>query len=257
MRFWNTPWQSRIVGHDDVAPSRLIEHPSNFRTHPPLQREALAAVLRDVGWVTAVIVNRTTGHLLDGHLRVALALERGEPTIPVTYVDLTADEERLVLATLDPIAALAGVDAGSLTALLGELHPTDKALDALLAKLAADATGVALSGPALADPDDVPQAEQAVVSHSGDTWVLGRHRLLCGDATDGDAVRVSSATNARGGCGRTRRTASTTAARPTPRWRWRMTVPGRWARCCAARSLAPMRCSRTAPLSTSRTRPVS
>ena len=52
-------------------------------------------------------MNRRTGYVIDGHARVALALTRKEASVPVLYVDLSPDEERLVLATFDPIGALA------------------------------------------------------------------------------------------------------------------------------------------------------
>ena len=96
------------MGHAEEAPDRLLAHPSNWRSHPKAQREALADVLDEVGYVATVLVNRRTGRLVDGHLRVELARARGEASIPVTYVDLSAEEEALVLASLDPLAAMAG-----------------------------------------------------------------------------------------------------------------------------------------------------
>jgi ParB-like chromosome segregation protein Spo0J len=90
-----------------------------------------------------VIVNRTTGHLVDGHLRAALARERGETMIPVVYVELSDAEERLVLATLDPLGALAEQDGPALTALLDGVSVDDLALRALLDELGASATAPA------------------------------------------------------------------------------------------------------------------
>lgn len=55
-------------------------------------------------------MNRTTGLLVDGHLRVKLAVKRGENSIPVSYVELTEAEEEMVLATLDPIVGMARAD---------------------------------------------------------------------------------------------------------------------------------------------------
>ena len=95
-----TAWRNRIVGHGDVAPDQLLANPRNWRTHLRAQQRALAGALTEVGWVPQVLVNRTTGNLVDGHLRVELAISRGEPTVPVTYVELTEDEERVVLASL-------------------------------------------------------------------------------------------------------------------------------------------------------------
>ena len=89
-------WRNRIVGHADVPPGELIPNPQNWRAHPPEQQRALIGALAEVGWVAEVLVNRTTGRVVDGHLRIELALSRDEPTVPVTYVELT--EERRVSA---------------------------------------------------------------------------------------------------------------------------------------------------------------
>lgn len=111
-------WRSRIVGQGTENPDQLLANPLNWRIHPRHQQEALQGVLDEVGWVQQVIVNQRTGHVVDGHLRVALALRREEPKVPVLYVDLSEDEERLILATLDPIAALAVADKEQLSVLL-------------------------------------------------------------------------------------------------------------------------------------------
>ena len=129
-------WRNRIVGHAEVAPAELVPNPRNWRSHPPEQQEALAGALAEVGWVAEVLVNRTTGNVVDGHLRIELALARDEPTVPVTYVELTEDEERLVLASLDPLAAMATAEREQLAALLAGLEPADAALRALLEDLA-------------------------------------------------------------------------------------------------------------------------
>nr|MBA3627289.1 hypothetical protein [Chloroflexota bacterium] len=57
-------------GHREEAPDQLLANPKNWRIHPASQQGALASVLDDVGWVGQVLVNRRTGHLVDGHLRV-------------------------------------------------------------------------------------------------------------------------------------------------------------------------------------------
>ncbi|MFZ5785508.1 MAG: hypothetical protein ACOY3Y_03605 [Acidobacteriota bacterium] len=78
-----SPWRSRIVGHGKEQPDALVANPGNWRVHPKRQQAALAEVLDRVGWVQEVIVNRRTGRLVDGHLRVELALARGDRRIPV------------------------------------------------------------------------------------------------------------------------------------------------------------------------------
>jgi hypothetical protein len=137
--------------------------------------------------VAQVLVNTTTGHVVDGHLRVELALSRHEPTVPVTYVELTAEEERLVLATLDPLAAMANAEKDALEQLLAGLSPADDVLANLLRELG-EQHGI--HRPLLGDPDEVPQLpdEADVWVKPGDLFLLGDHRLLCGDATDPEAV---------------------------------------------------------------------
>ncbi|HRN53661.1 MAG TPA: DUF4417 domain-containing protein [Gemmatimonadaceae bacterium] len=104
-------WVNRIVGRGEEAPDQLLANPYNFRTHPGYQQEIVKGSLEKLGVIRDVLVNRRTGHVLDGHLRVKLALRRGEATVPVTYVDLDPDEEKLAIAMLDPTSALAGTDA--------------------------------------------------------------------------------------------------------------------------------------------------
>jgi len=130
-----TDWKNRIVGEDMVDPGQLLANPLNWRVHPKFQQEALAGILNQVGWVQRVIVNSNTGHVVDGHARVSLALKQHATEVPVVYVDLTEAEEQLVLATLDPIGAMAVGDKNILDALLANVETTDKALQSVLEKL--------------------------------------------------------------------------------------------------------------------------
>ena len=131
-------WRNRIIGDGYEAPDQLLANPLNWRVHPLHQQEKLEGVLSEIGWIQRVIVNRATGHVIDGHARVGLAISRGEPQVPVLYVDLTLEEERLVLATLDPIGALAGTDRQVLDALLAEVSSQGGAVQRLLDDLARD-----------------------------------------------------------------------------------------------------------------------
>ena len=118
-------WSNRIVDHGEEAPDQLLAHPSNWRTHPRGQQQALASVLGEVGLVQSVVINRTTGHLIDGHLRAELAIASGQPTIPVVYVELSEAEEQIVLASLDPIGAMASADREKLADLLSGIENQD------------------------------------------------------------------------------------------------------------------------------------
>jgi DNA modification methylase len=181
-----TPWSNRIVGHADVAPGELVANSLNWRLHGKAQQAALSGAISEVGWVAEVMVAANSGRIIDGHLRVELAASRNESTVPVAYVDLDPEEEALVLATLDPIGAMASADKLKLESLLHELTPVDDALQSMLDDLA-DKNGI--RRPGLTEPDDIPDVADAEVTvKPGDLWVAGDHRILCGDATNADDV---------------------------------------------------------------------
>jgi DNA modification methylase len=177
-------WRNRIVGSGSEAPAGLALNPANWRVHPRNQRAALAGSLDTVGWVAHVLVNRQTGYVLDGHARVALAIARKEPTVPVLYVDLSSEEEKLILATFDPIGAMAGSDDARLRGLLADVAVDDAGLRALLDELALSAAPYV----GLADPDAVPEPAAAPAVQRGEVWQLGKHRVGCLDATNADDV---------------------------------------------------------------------
>lgn len=128
----NNQWNNRIKGSGVANPEDLLANPDNWRIHPKQQQDALNSVLRNVGWVQNIIVNEQTGHVVDGHMRVMLALREGATEVPVTYVDLSPDEEALVLATMDPIGAMAATDKAKLDELMDGLSVSDADLEALL-----------------------------------------------------------------------------------------------------------------------------
>lgn len=128
----NLGYQMRIVGYDMADPEQLLAHPDNYRVHPKNQQDSLDGILSEVGFVQNIIVNQTTGRVIDGHLRVALALRKNIQLIPVTYVNLTEAEEALVLATFDPITAMAKIDNEKLEELLKYVDTDNSALQELL-----------------------------------------------------------------------------------------------------------------------------
>src|SRR6476660_5436567 len=130
-------WRNRIVGHGEEDAEQLLANPRNWRIHPKNQQDALIGVLTEEGWVQDIIVNKRTGFVVDGHARVALAISAGE-RVPVVYVDLSEQEEALILATLDPLSAMAATDEDLLAGLVGELDVSNGAVKALLAELGGD-----------------------------------------------------------------------------------------------------------------------
>lgn len=131
-------FRNRIVGHGEVDPTQLVANPLNFRRHGAKQKSALRGSLNELGWIEEVLVNRVTGNMLDGHARVEEAIASHQPTVPVTYVELTEEEERAALASLDPIAAMATQDDTVLTDLLEQVDAKDQELRAFLGSLVPD-----------------------------------------------------------------------------------------------------------------------
>ncbi len=113
-------WKNRIKHLTYEPPDQLLANPKNFRRHPGMQRDVFRGVAEEVGIVAPVIQNDTTGHLLDGHLRVEEALKEGLNLLPVLHVNLTPEEEDTVLATFDAISDLAYIDPSIYAGLLAE-----------------------------------------------------------------------------------------------------------------------------------------
>jgi hypothetical protein len=128
-------WRNRIVESGQEAPDQLLANPFNARIHPKPQQDALSSVLDSIGWIAPVIVNKRTGHVIDGHLRVSLALSRRETSIPVDYVDLDENEEKTLLASFDYITGMAVYDREAVDTLLGEINSDDAGVQALLESL--------------------------------------------------------------------------------------------------------------------------
>ena len=130
-------WVNRIISYGEEAPEQLLASPRNFRIHPQPQQDALTGSLNELGWIQDIIVSKRTGHVIDGHLRVSLAMSRGELTVPVKYVDLSEAEEHLALLALDPMSALAVTDKEMLDELLRDVSPGNAALQQFLTDFAA------------------------------------------------------------------------------------------------------------------------
>jgi len=179
-------WENRITRYGAAEPSQLLANPKNWRTHPQAQQDALEGALQKVGIVQNVVVNERTGRMIDGHLRVQMAIRSGQPAVPITYVDLSDSEEELILATIDPVTGLAGTDHKLLDSLITDIRLTDlgmdlgKGLNSLLDGLS--------PLPAVKGEDEVPTVPVDPASRTGDLWLCGKHRVLCGNSTEAEDV---------------------------------------------------------------------
>lgn len=191
-------WKNRIVGTGEESPTDLIAaaNPNNPRLHPDRQEQALGDVLDKVGFIDRVIVNKRTGRLIDGHLRVKMALAKGETSVPVEYVDLSAEEEKLVLATFDPIAGLAEFDPEILKG-LAESVKLDFDFDLSGVFDNGEFDGLIADGDGGGEPADVePQIDRAAElqkewrTEFGQVWQLGRHKIACVDSLDGEVIKI-------------------------------------------------------------------
>ncbi len=192
-------WAQNVEpGIEMVAPDQLLANPWNYRIHTEKQREALRNSLDDVGWVRPVLVNRTTGHIVDGHARVEEADKRGE-MVPVQYCNLNEEQEREALASLDTIAAMASVDKDKLRELIAQVRAKGAPIWQELLRLVRD--GAVRVADAASDPD--PREDEAEVlrqewgTELGQTWAIpsqavqGRsHRLVIGDCTQPGVLRA-------------------------------------------------------------------
>ena len=131
------PWQNKITGYGTEAPEQLLANPWNHRRHDGYQSDIMIGALEELGWLQDVIVNTRTGHVVDGHLRVTVAMRTGQKRIPVKYVELSAEEEQLVLATLDQTTALAVASPQAFEELVERIpNLDDEALQDFVNKLA-------------------------------------------------------------------------------------------------------------------------
>jgi DNA modification methylase len=169
------------------SPEELADNPRNWRTHPDAQLAALADVIAEVGWAGACLYNERTGRLIDGHARRRIARDQGCQKVPVLVGSWDEPTEAKILASLDPIGAMAQADSAKLELLLREVSTGSDALQQLLDDLAAK-VGTSLLREGGTDPDAISEPPDEPSTRLGDLWLLGNHRLLCGDSSKPEDV---------------------------------------------------------------------
>ena len=177
----------------------LIPYARNPRTHSEAQIAKIAASIVEYGWTNPILVDGANG-IIAGHGRLAAAHKLGLTEVPVIELaHLSTAQKRAYVIADNRLALDAGWDTQVLALELAELSEAGYALaltgfeDGELQELLAG-VGEAEEPDADAqddeadDADDVPEVPSTPVSRAGDVWVIGAHRLICGDAADADVV---------------------------------------------------------------------
>lgn len=146
--------------------------------------------LKKFGFVEPLIVNKRTNTLCGGHQRLKAAESIGFVEVPIVEVDLSLSEEKALNVALNSHTISGNFDNDILKDLLSEIKMempdlfSNLNMDSMLPDIAVEI----LPSEGLTDPDDVPELPSDPITKRGDVWILGNHRLMCGDSTMIDNV---------------------------------------------------------------------
>jgi DNA modification methylase len=169
---------------------KLVPYAKNSRTHSEEQVAQIAASIREWGFTTAVLVDES-GSIIAGHGRVMAARKLGMASLPIMVAAGWTDAQKRAYVIADNKLALnAGWDNELLALELGELG--DLGFDLDLVGFTDEEIAALMPvqiEPGLTDEDATPEVPEQPVTVLGDVWVLGKHRLMCGDSTSIDAIQ--------------------------------------------------------------------
>jgi DNA modification methylase len=167
----------------------LRPDPRNARTHPKQQINQIVASIRQFGFVNPILAD-PDGRIIAGHGRLMAAKAMGLADVPTIYIPGLSETQKRALRIADNKIALgAGWDLDVLKMELTELGSLDLDFDLSVTGFSTGELDVILNGSA--DPDDeaIPEVPASPRTRLGDIWILGEHRVGCGDARDLDFVR--------------------------------------------------------------------
>jgi len=170
--------------------AKLLPYARNARTHSDAQVAQIAASIAEFGFTNPILAG-SDGVIVAGHGRLAAAQKLGLEVVPVVVLDHLSPTQRRALVIADNrIAENAGWDEAMLRIELEALQSEGFDLD--ITGFDADALAELMAGDepdaeGQTDDDAVPEVNETAVSRPGDIWLLGHHRLLCGDATVADS----------------------------------------------------------------------
>ncbi len=171
----------------------LIPHARNAKQHTDAQVAQIAASIREFGWGAPILVDGQN-NVVAGHGRLLAARKLGLTQVPVVPMNHLTDIQRRALILADnKIGENAAWDTELLTLELEELK--DAGFDLNLTGFSSEEWEALMSGDdetkeGLSDDDAVPDVEENPISQPGDLWLLGEHKLLCGDATKSDDYQI-------------------------------------------------------------------
>ncbi|MBA3059121.1 site-specific DNA-methyltransferase [Rhodoferax sp.] len=165
---------------------KLLPYARNARTHSEDQVAQIAASIVEFGFTNPILAG-SDGIIVAGHGRLTAAQKLGLEVVPVVVLDhLTPTQRRALIIADNRIAENAGWDDAMLRVELDALRDDD--FDLSLTGFDADALADLFEGDegdtGQTGDDEVPESQESVISRPGDVWLLGGHRVLCGDATD-------------------------------------------------------------------------
>lgn len=174
---------------EKVNIDKLVPYARNARTHSKEQILQLRASLREFGFVNPVIVDKDL-NIIAGHGRIIAAKEEGMTDVPCVFVEhLTEAQKRAYIIADNRLALNAGWDAEMLSVELAELQGAD--FDVSLLGFDDTELNTLLKGNEIVQEDDFDvdaELQKPVVSKLGDIWLLGKHRLICGDSTCSEVI---------------------------------------------------------------------
>jgi DNA modification methylase len=168
----------------------LLPYARNPRTHSPAQVDQMAASMREWGWTNPVLVDEA-GMIIAGHGRIEAARKLGLSEAPVMVAEGWSEAKKRAYVIADNKLALnAGWNEELLAAELADLRELAFDMD-LVGFEAGELERLLGAGEGIDGEDEVPQVPEVPVSRAGELWLLGCHRLLCGDATSkSDVARL-------------------------------------------------------------------
>ncbi|WP_199257581.1 site-specific DNA-methyltransferase [Paracoccus binzhouensis] len=192
MQQGNTAVSDRQLAVEYLSLDSLVPYARNARTHSEAQLAEIAGSIREFGFVNPVLIAED-GTIIAGHGRVLAARQLGMDAVPsIRLTGLTESQRRALVLADNRIALNAGWDEALLALELSDLKEAgfdlgimgfeDGELDRLLA-------GAEAEDETSTPPVIIPEPPRHPASRTGDLWLLGDHRLLCGDSTSHDDVR--------------------------------------------------------------------